>query len=324
MKYNYVFYGISNSYMRHSHADVAGLENVRLYDTFYSGDNILAKKLFKAHTYAEFNRFFKLPFKGIWTSHCFNFNFQNNRPICFIMGARYFNQDYFFEIMKKKYSECRFVMVLRDLVDNYKKWYPEFDIDEIQRKFDLVMSYDKNECMKYNMIYFRLEASKEDIKMADDYPWSDVVFIGRAKGRLNKIIRAYDILTDAGLKCFFYIVGAKEKQKYKDIIFAKKMMSYDEMLAQTINSKCILELSQEGEYGFTSRSQEAIMYNKKLITDSLIVKDQRFYPSENILFINNVEDIRPEFIKKEKMVDYGYSNDYSPIRLLEQIDILLK
>ena len=97
-------------------------------------------------------------------------------------------------------------------------------------------------------------------------------------------------------------------------------MPYGEMLEKTINSRCVLELSQDKEYGFTSRSQEAIIYNKKLITDSLIVKEQKFYPSKDILFINDVADINPDFVKEMNEVDYGYNGEYSPLRMIENIE----
>lgn len=320
MKYNYVFYGATNSFLKNTFSDLEASPYGEVKEDFLESKNKILKIMFKIHTYPQFNRFISIPFKGIWLDKCFEFKFSDNKPICFIVGDKYYNQDFFFDYLRKKYSDCKIVITFRDLYDSKKRRFPDMNIEELKKKFDLVMSYDKGDCKKYGLVYFDLEATKRNIHKSSDYPWSDVIFIGRSKGRLNRIIKAYDILSNAGLKCYFYVVGENSISKYKDVIFADEIMPYEEMLEKTINSRCVLELSQDEEYGFTSRSQEAIIYNKKLITDSLIVKEQKFYPSKDILFINDVADINPEFVKENSEVDYGYDGEYSPLRMVENIE----
>ena len=320
MKYNYVFYGATNSFLKNTFSDLEISPCGEVKGDFLESENKILQIMFKIHTYPQFNRFFSIPFKGIWLNKCFKFKFNDNKPICFIVGDKYYNQDFFFDYLRKKYDDCKIVITFRDLYLSKKKRFPDMNIEELKEKFDLVMSYDKGDCKKYNLVYFDLEATKKYIDRASDYPWSDVIFIGRSKGRLNRIIKAYDILSNAGLKCYFYVVGENRISKYKNIIFTDKIMPYGEMLEKTINSRCVLELSQDKEYGFTSRSQEAIIYNKKLITDSLIVKEQKFYPSKDILFINDVADINPDFVKEMNEVDYGYNGEYSPLRMIENIE----
>ena len=321
MKYNFVFYGATNTFLKNTFQEADSLDNATVRGDFLDSQNKLLQMLFKAHTYPQFNHFFQLPGKGIWLHKCFNFEFKYDNPICFIFEAKYFNQDFFFDYLKQKFPNCKLVITFRDLYLSKKRIFKDLDISNLRRKFDLIMSYDKNDCKKFNMVYFNLEASRNmNIHLAKDYPWYDVIFIGRVKGRLDKIIRSYDILNGANLKCYFYVVGETNIRKHGDIIFSSKIMPYEQMLEKTINSRCVLELSQAGEYGFTSRSQEAIMYNKKLITDSSIVKEQRFYPSKDIMFITDVEEIDPNFVKDKSTVDYGYNGEYSPVRLLELIE----
>lgn len=319
-KYNYVFYGATNRFLRDTFREMDELDNATVRGDFLDGDHPILGKLFKFHTYPQFNRIVNLPGKSIWLNHCFHFDFPEERPICFIFEMKYYNQDFFLNYLRKTYPNCKLVITFRDQYERKKGRFKDLEIEDLFKKFDLVMSYDKGDCEKYNMIYFNLEASLKQLEKAPDYPWSDVVFVGRAKGRIERIIRAYDILSSAGLKCYFYVVGEKDVKHHGDIIFTDKIMPYEDMLNNTINSRCVLELSQNREYGFTSRAQEAIMYNKKLITDSLIVREQRFYPSKDILFINDVNEINPEFVKDSSVVDYGYDGDYSPVRLIENIE----
>ncbi len=321
MKYNYIIYGITNDFYRHSFSDLLDLSNCKLCTDPFDSKIKIFNMLYKAHSYPQITRYVNLPFKSLWNRFCkFDF-FHNDNPICFVFTPKYITHTYLFNYLRNKYPTCKIVLAFRDIVARNKTWFPQLDMKKVKDDFDLVMSYNKYDCEKYGLTYFNTEASKIDVAVSKDYPESDVVFIGTAKDRLQEIIKAYDILSESGFKCFFYVVLPKgQRYVHKGIIFTNKGMSYDEMLSHTVNSRCVLELSQKNEYGFTSRSQEAFMYNKKLITDSKIVKDQRFYPSPHIQFIESADQINPDFLNDESLVDYKYKNEYSPIKTLEILE----
>lgn len=48
----------------------------------------------------------------------------------------------------------------------------------------------------------------------DDLDNSDVFFVGANKGRLRLLLSIYDKLSNAGLKCDFFICGVEKKIKY--------------------------------------------------------------------------------------------------------------
>lgn len=318
--YNFILFGISNDFYRHSFRDLTKMKNVIIKEDIYENRFRPLYYLYRIHTFPRIKTQF--PFTSIWDKYCNNFSFSDNNPVCFVFMPKHANRFTYFAYLRKQYPNSKLIMMFRDRVDRNLVWFPNLNINKVKKTFDLVYSYNKYDCETYGLRYFNTEASKEYLISDEKSKWSDVVFIGAAKGRLNKIIMAYNKFKSAGFKTDFYIVGAPRKQIFKSegITFARKGIPYSEMLKRTVNSKCILEISQSGEYGFTSRSQEAFMYNKLLITDSKIVKDQRFYPSDNILFYNSIEDIDPSFIKDRQPVDYGYLNDYSPKVVLEQIE----
>ena len=97
-------------------------------------------------------------------------------------------------------------------------------------------------------------------------------------------------------------------------------MSYLRMLKYSVSSRCLLEINQEGALGYTSRFLEAVMYDIKLITDNLSVLDSKFYNPRNIQYINDVNEIDPEFVKNKCFDSFNYNDDFSPIHLLESID----
>lgn len=318
--HNYVVFGVSNDFYRHSFADLKALKNVIVRADLYDNSNKLLYFLYRVHTFPRIK--VRWPFTYIWDKRCFHQKFENDNDTCFLFMPKHANRKSYFEYLRKEYPGCKLVMMFRDRVDRNLLWFPYLRIDELKKDFDLVYSYNKYDCEKYGLLYFNTEASREKLTAREKQTWSDVVFIGNVKDRLDKILNAYRIFKNAGLKTDFYIVGAPKERRFQEdgIVFANKGMSYAEMLDRTVNSRCVFEVSQPGEFGFTSRSQEAFMYDKKLITDSLIVQDQRFYPSEHILFYRSIDDINPEFVKGSSMPDYMYNDDYSPIRIIEQIE----
>lgn len=116
------------------------------------------------------------------------------------------------------------------------------------------------------------------------------------------MLKAYNIFTKAGLRCKYYLTGVPQNKRINlpGIEYAEKFMPYSEMLYHTINSKCILEINQYEAVGYTSRFLEAVMYNKRLITDNKDVMLSKFYSSDNIMCISDILDIDPSFVSSEK------------------------
>ena len=75
----------------------------------------------------------------------------------------------------------------------------------------------------------------------------------------------------------------------------------------------MLDVPLGSQNGSTIRLQEAVTYEKKLITNLKEVKDKPYYKKENFLIFNKVEDIDINFI------DVPYEkNDYnfSPLKMI--------
>ena len=92
------------------------------------------------------------------------------------------------------------------------------------------------------------------------------------------------------------------------------------MLLYSIRCRCMLEINQDGAVGNTSRFLEAVMYNKKLITNSHSIKKDVFYKPEYIKIFDDIKDIDPSFVKDDTVVDYNYNNEFSPIGLIKCVD----
>lgn len=328
-KYNYVFFNyydnpnkiMEDGYYNICLRDLKCLKNVQLVSFPLDKRNRFERFLYRINHSYKLNKVVNLPFKKAWYHLYFDEKyFKEKKPYCFVAIGPYITIDYIV-YLKKKYPDAKFVKVHRDLVEVYQRGSPEWTDDKLRQYFDLWMSYDKNEALKKGMIHFNEFESKIDIKKTE-WNQSDLFFAGVAKNRLDIIMSVYERFMSLGKKCDFYLVGVDESRRIDrpGLIYADKFLPYREVLLRSINSNCILEVNQQGAIGYTARFLEAVIYNKKLITNNFDVKKSKFYNPQYIKCFKNANEIDSNFILDNKSIDYRYNGEFSPINLLLQIE----
>ena len=317
MKYSYVIFGTDNDYFKAAYGDVIGLNNVKYIFRRIDVKSKLAYNLFRLHKNKTVNKIIPLPFKSVWNKYAFRGGLKE--PICFIFfeGVEWFNENYI-KFLRKKYSGCKIAVYFQDMISRH---YSEIKAKRLISLCDIALSYDKNDCEKYGLNYYGDVYSESRVPAAKES--SDVCCIINAKNRLAKIERAYEVLTEKGVKCDFYIVGVKDKKHLKKagIVYGGQL-PYEEVVKKVKASKAILEIMQEGAVGYTLRTCEAIVYGKKLITDNAEIKNEPFYSPKNVSVIKNAEDISTDFLQGEvDLAAYkGFAEKLSPVKLLEFIE----
>jgi hypothetical protein len=150
---------------------------------------------------------------------------------------------------------------------------------------------------------------------------TDVFFAGRAKNRLQNILRTYKFLVSHDIKCDFHIFGVDKRQmRYDDDIKYNKWMPYKELLKRMRRSRCILEILQKHGEGPTLRMVEAIVYNKKIITNNETAAANQFYDERFVQIFDTPENLSLNFIKNDIEPDYHYRGEYSAINFLKSIE----
>lgn len=319
LKYNYVVFGTCDDYYRVSYDELNQYDNVKLIMDYIDSPNHLLKQIFRFHTSLAVNDKIKLPFKSIWNHKAFVNTFSDNKPICFLFFSR--NQlcnPRFIDYLKRTYIGCKCVAFWQDLVDKIN--VPEMEL-LLSKKLDLALSFDHADAKKYGLTYYPLVYSPYDISDTGESQ-SDVYFVGKAKDRLDIILGAYEKFKEAGLKCDFYITGvAKRNQKYAHDINYCSGLPYIENLNNIRRTKCMLEVMQGGGTGYTLRYAEAIMYNKKIITNNTMIKDASFYNPRLISTFSDVKDIDILFpLSDIQNINYNCKESLYPSRMLEFID----
>lgn len=334
-KYNYIFFNAEGQNKRSKNpddyysictADLERMDNVRVVSYPLDYAPYYIRVIFNLHHMRRINQYIRLPFKNLWYPFYFKEDFHDKKPLCFVISGRYLSIDYIY-YLKANYPDAKFVIIHRDLMEVTFRSWPECTEEMMRELFDLRMTFDEKEAEKYHILYFSEFESKIDVPIASDYPLSDVFFAGKAKGRLDKLLCLYDVFSKAGLKCDFYITETpKDRQKpLSGVEYAERQMTYSDMLYRTVNSNCVLEINQAGAVGYTSRFLEAVMFNKKLLTDNLSIKNSKFYRQDYIQCFSEVDSLDVNFIIRDVgKVDYNYVGEFSPMHLIEQIDKELK
>ncbi len=325
MIYNYIIFNGSDGPNSPSSYNEDGYYSICMRDLWEINDvlisnspldyaNFWVKKVF--HGWLKF----KLPFSQLWYPFYFRKKFSNNKPLCFVIVGYSWPMEYY-KWLRKKNPDAVFVRFTRDLISTQQQF-----IDDLKSTgvVDYWITYDENEAKKYGMLYHPEVESKISLIEYKE-PKYDVFFAGRAKKRLSKIVEVYDKLENAGLNCFFYIMSANSDEQIprKGIVYSDEYLTYKQMLDYDMQSKCLLEINQEGAVGYTSRFIEAVMYNRKLLTDNVSIMDTPFYNSAYMQCFTEPRMINTDFIKNNQIVDFKYNNEFSPVHFINFLEKLL-
>lgn len=319
-KYNYIIAGGSGFY-EVAYSDLYNLPNVVYFKNYIDSINSKIKHLLiRINFNLKLNDFIKTPFSKLVYPWLFPHSFKEDRPLCFIFFGTQFaiiNTSYL-DYLRKRYPNVKLVLYMQDIVASL----PYYDIKSYKKNFDIVLSYDKGDCEKYNLVYFPTPFSKIDIdklpKVDEDM---DVYFCGAGKTRYPEIFKAYVKCKNQGLKCKFFLMGVPlDKRIDGEGLVYDKRISYEMNLAYAAKSKCILEIMQENADGYTPRLWEAIMLNKHLLTNNSAIKYGEYKKLDSIHLIDECSSL--DFINDDVSCSKEIKEKKSPINLLLKIDSL--
>lgn len=299
--------------------DIKNVENATFLDYVIDDRNKLLQTLHHIHFSFGINSRVQLPFQNLWKKHYALEKkvIPSNKRTCIIftdISACRTDTKYLAYLHEMK--SITMVMVLVNVMSSKQKL-----ISKRLTYFDQIYSFDKRDCEKYGFEYYptfysvtRAEGNPESIT-------TDAFFVGVSKGDRHKILKGlYKAIRNNGGKADFYISGFNEKDERMEGIHYDQWLNYKDVLDHVMASNCIVEIMGAGQTGLTLRAMEAIVYNKKLLTNNKSIKSLKFYESGFIQYFEKLSDIDVDFFCKREKVDYQYNGEFSPIHLLEKID----
>lgn len=229
-----------------------------------------------------------------------------------------------YRALKKRYPNIKIGYLFSNVMSKcFDEKNEKYYVNEIKRTFDKVYAFDKNDAHKYitDFSYLIYEPIKKECFIKK----SDVFLVAKGKDRVKEILEVYNKCKKEDLIIDFYVNDLSKADleilKGADL-HQNEVLSYDEVVEKLLESKCIVDIMQKGSRGVTLNICEAIIYNKKIITDNIYIKEEPFYNENMIYILGERVDSLQEFLNSPSIV---YSEKikslFSGIPLFENLRI---
>lgn len=221
----------------------------------------------------------------------------------------------------KKQKNVYFVLYYIDIVKAPQSMHANFLASK--NLFDKIYTFDVRDATTYNYKWWPTPYSAvEDIQKVK--PLYDAYFCGSAKGRTAKIIDIQNLFMKYDVDVHMDIVSDEKRtfdklNDFSNILLHEErdVVPYNKILKKTLQAKCILDIVQEGQAGLSLRPYEAVVYNRRLLTNNKSVFDFQYYDPRYMKYFETIDDIDWKWVKEDLFVDYNYQGEFSPIRLIE-------
>lgn len=145
-----------------------------------------------------------------------------------------------------------------------------------------VYSFDQNDCIEYRIkensqFMISYENGKNSIT-------HDIYFVGTDKNRYELVNSVYNYCAKHNIKTLFQLVPDRDINYNKEIV-TNHFVTYDEVLQNIKCSKAILDICKPGQTGTTYRVMEALLFNKKIVTNNEHYKELPYYSPDKIYII---------------------------------------
>ena len=302
-------------------SDIKNVENAVFLDYVIETDNKIIQLLHHIHFSFGINSYVQLPFQNIWKKYYTiqKLGINTSERICIIFtdisacrtDTKYLN--YLHSL-----SNVTMVMVLVNVLSSKGKL-----LKKRFKYFDQIYSFDSKDCQEYGFTYYPTFYSITRVPSESGISSTDAFFVGISKGNRYSILKKlYVALQKNNGTADFYISRVKKEQRDLEGIHYDEWLSYKEVLDRVMDTNCVVEIMGDTQSGLTLRTMEAIVFNKKLLTNNESVKELHFYNTGHIQYFSNIEDVNIEFVLDKTPVDYHYNGEFSPIHLLERINEL--
>lgn len=244
---------------------------------------------------------FKLPLQSIWYGD-WKCNLEEYDTI--VVFDRYWG-DGIFKYIHKRNPSARIIC-----------WYwnsliHQNVLQSKYRKFCECWSFDQSDVEKYNlkynnMFYFLPNKRKIECNL-------DSFFVGADKGRTLLLREIAGQLQRLGLRNKFIVISQNCDDTDLLLTYQKSNFDYNEYVKILEDSRCVVEVLQEGQRGVTIRAIEALMHEKKLITTNEDIVNYDFYNKDNIFVWgkDSIEELQDFFMRPYRKIDKSIRGKYT-------------
>lgn len=299
------------------------IENCEFYHP-YNCENFFKYILFRIWFSRKLNYYINFPGKKYWhILHKKKYPDKGNNVIfIFVPGVCVYKQlnHSILKEIKEKYPKAKLVLYLidsmnRSIPDNFM-WK---QINEYFVYFDLIYTFDKKDCEKYGFLFAPIPYHKYEADKNVNIN-TDIYFMGSDSGRSKILSDIADYFQKKQTKYSFTVCNSNIVSRKKNIVYNDRSIPYKDIVREIQSTNCILEVLCDGATSNTLRYNEAVVYNKKLLTNNPNIYEMKYYDARYMKYFKNIDDIDIEWVKRREKVDYGYKDDFSVKNFLNLID----
>lgn len=198
--------------------------------------------------------------------------------------------------IRKKHMQARIILCYENRVA--KTLNPNKICDNIGIE---KWSYDLDDCRQYQMRFTK--GCYVDIYRLDkiETPLYDIVYLGRDKGRAERLLSLQEQFENIGLKTYFHICADRQFLVHRHSYY-KPLMSYRDYLKLISRSRAILNIVPDGQTSITMRDYEVIFNGIKGVTNNKGIKNFNLYhPSRFFILGEDSLEKLPEFLSQPFM-----------------------
>lgn len=258
-----------------------------------------------------FDRAYKL-------SYC-DFSRYDEHVIVIINSAlmHYYSSGYL-RRMRKKIKNVKFILYIIDPMPKEKGGVWD-RIVRMEGEFDTILTAHPYNTKHYGFQYFPYIYTPPKI-IPVEQEFRHLYFAATMDDDRNKMIRQFLVkCKEQNLSYEMYFYKGEKYEKIEDPNVHYGAIPYDENVSRAVNCNCILEMVRENAVGFTQRYYEALVFNKKLLTNNPSIKELEYYDERFMQYYDNIDEINWEWVREKSVVDYGYQGDFNPQRWKERL-----
>ncbi len=228
-----------------------------------------------------------LPMKKIWIHQ--DMNNLGSVNIVFDSGAN----EFLLKWIRDRNPDKRCILYYWNIMNDNSN----LRIEKIRQMGYELWGFDFEDAKKYNYTYnsqFFCPSWYSDLDKSQP-PSYDISFVGRDKHK--RLQTAEKMVADLSSKGFLtsnlYFAAPKWYLALKNRKY-KKILKFKEMLNQEISGKVLLDITDNGQSGYTLRVFDALCNGRKLVTNNTHIVHEDFYNKQNIFVygIDSLEDFK--------------------------------
>ena len=293
-------------------------ERVKVYFSYTPLKSNILKAIRRVHFSHKINSKIRLPFKRIWGCVLDKLDWYDDRTNYLLMfngTLDYLDFGYLDKLRKKHHIKIVMILVdafLASICKNMRTFSKKYG-------FDYIYTFDPKDEETYGFMFHTIPYSTFEELRGTEIQY-DFGFVGSNKGRISMINSILESANDAHVSFRARLVHVKSNDRlsFPNIVY-NTAVDYKQTVFEELQCNCLLDVLSEGQSGATLRYYEAVVYNRKLLTNNTDVKDLPFYDPDYIHIFAKPEDIDWEWVKARTPVDFHYDGRFSPSCLIDEI-----